>query len=218
MVGRGNGGAGGKCEPKHDRHEVRFKYQSMSMYITWVYADTEDRRRSQNWDEIRTTGRGLTEAWICQGYFNAITHQHEKEGGIRKTQRQMDEFIKFINDIEMEDMGAKGQRFTWYNNMRGEERAYERIDRVLVNAQWATHFKNGQCLNEVAVGSDHAPIVLTMDWGRRRGKQSFRFEEMWFESPECKEVIKRSWEENNDGSQGRRLWPKLGGCRRNMMV
>lgn len=70
------------------------------MYIRWVYADTDDRRRNLNWETIRSIDRGGTNAWICQGDFNTLTHQHEKDGGRPKSHRQMDAFRDFINDIE----------------------------------------------------------------------------------------------------------------------
>lgn len=63
--------------------------------------------------------------------FNEICYQHEKEGGRQKPVRQMDDF-KAMN-IQMEDLGAKGLRFTWSNNRRGAERVWEHIDRVLIN-------------------------------------------------------------------------------------
>lgn len=40
----------------------------------------------------------------------------------------MDAFNSMIEDIQMEDLGAKGQEFTWSNNRRGEEKVYERLD------------------------------------------------------------------------------------------
>lgn len=50
------------------------------------------------------------EAWVCMGEFNAISHHHEKEGGRRKYQQQMDEFKAMIEIIHMErDQYSRGQ-------------------------------------------------------------------------------------------------------------
>lgn len=121
---------------------VQFKGHGMPVYITWVYTDTDDRNRSGNWDSIRVIGRRRAGLWVCQGDFNALTHHYEKEAGRSKPQRQIDDFNNFINDMGLEDMGSKGQRFTWGNNRRGEDRVYERLDRLLCNATWATQFPN----------------------------------------------------------------------------
>lgn len=34
------------------------------------------------------------------------------------------------------------------------------MDRVLINANWAANFSDAICINELALGSDHAPMVL----------------------------------------------------------
>lgn len=62
-----------------------------------------------------------------------------------------------------------------------EDQVYERLDRVLFNVGWATHFPDAQCLNEIAMGSDHPPIILTTELGMKRTKRGFRFEEIWLE-------------------------------------
>lgn len=48
--------------------------------------------------------------WACMGNLNAIIYQLEKEGGHPKSKRQMDEFNEMTEDIQMEDLGAKGAR------------------------------------------------------------------------------------------------------------
>lgn len=62
------------------------------------------------------------------GDFNTICHPHKKEGGRQKSQRQMDEFNKLVEDIQMQDLGAKGQLFTWCKNCSGVERVRKRLD------------------------------------------------------------------------------------------
>lgn len=114
-------------------------------------------------------------------------------------------------------MGSNGQIFTWCNNWRGDDRIYERLDWILINRKWAAQFPNTQCTNEVAIRSDHSPIVMSIDRTTPRRRRWFRFEEMWFEDPKCKEVAWHSGSEWHRQPQGSQLWPKLGGCRRNLM-
>lgn len=98
--------------------------------------------------------------WMCLGDFNDISHHHENEGGRRKSQRLIDVFTSMIDDIRMEDLGAKGQAFTWSNNKSGQERVYEILDRILINSSWAINYPDTICINELAIGSDHTPMVL----------------------------------------------------------
>lgn len=128
-------------------------------FITWVYGDLDFIRRNNNWDTLRGLAQGRTGEWFCAGDFNDITHHCEKSGGRRKDQHKIDGFNRVIADLHMDDIGAKGQRFTWSNNRRGSERVIERLDRVIANRMWTAKFYQSQCINEVAIGSDHSPLV-----------------------------------------------------------
>lgn len=55
---------------------------------------------------------------------------------------KFDVFNKLINDIGMDDMCSKGQKFTWCNNRRGENLVYERLDIILINSNWETKHLN----------------------------------------------------------------------------
>lgn len=100
----------------------------------------------------------------------------------------------------------------------GADRVYEILDRVLINSRWVTQFPNSQCINEVVVGSDHSPIILTTRMEVHRSIRGFRFEEMWPESPECKDVIRTTWSKSSNRRENRTtLCPKLGMCRRSLM-
>lgn len=160
--------------------------------INWVYTDADPQRRIQNCNELRDIGRGWRKGWACMGDCNVISYHHELERGRRKSQQQMDEFNAMVEDIQMEDLGAKGSRFTWSNNLWGEERVSELIGRVLINSIWAALYSDVQCINDLAIGSDHTPIILHRAQGGQRRRSQFCFEDMWPENAECKDVIREA--------------------------
>lgn len=66
-----------------------------------MYANADLERRKENWNELYDIGRGRMVAWACMGDFNAIRHHYGKEGGQRKSQRQMDELYEMIESIHI---------------------------------------------------------------------------------------------------------------------
>lgn len=78
----------------------------------------------------------------------------------------------------MEDICFKRQMHTWSNNRRGVERIVERLDQVLGNRKWCYNYPKAQCINELAIGSDHSPVELILDYNDKKGKRRFRFEQM----------------------------------------
>lgn len=63
----------------------------------------------------------------------------------------------------MEDLGFKGQMQTWKNNLRGNDRVMERLDRVLINRARGMLCPQAQCINRLIVGSDHAPLEIILE-------------------------------------------------------
>lgn len=83
---------------------------------------------------------------------------------------------------------------TWANNRSGAVRIVERLDRALSNNLWTRDYPGAQCIHGIAIGSDHALIHIRLNPTDRRGRKTFKFEEMWMKKIECFDVIKKAWE------------------------
>lgn len=151
------------------------------------------------------------------GDFNDISHHHEKLMGRRKNQHKLDGFNKLLSDLEVDDIGCKGQRFTWSNNRGGLERVMERLDRRVGNRNWCANFYKCQCINELAIESDHSPIIISLCHNDQNGRKHFRFEEMWLEKEQCYHVIKESWQEGGPLRHTSDLKPKFDVCKRSLI-
>lgn len=123
-----------------------------------------------------------------------------------------------MEDLRVEDMGSKGYLHTWCNNRSGSERISQRLDWGLVNARWATDYPQIQCTNELALGSDHSPLVIHMTEPKKRTTRRFKFEEMWLEDPLCKDIIRESWEGASMDTRTHGVHLKLKACRRSLTL
>ncbi|XP_072087336.1 uncharacterized protein [Arachis hypogaea] len=95
--------------------------------------------------------------------------------------------------------GAYGSRFTWYSNPRNNFVTRERLDRVLVNWKWLSLHQNVVLKAAPAISLDHCALILETQ-PKLWIKKEFRFEAFWTEHEECKEVIRRSWQQH-DGNR-----------------
>ena len=112
--------------------------------ITSLHGHPETHRRKETQEQLRYLKRKFQLPCICFGDFNEILSANEKLGGVRKPQRQIDEFRDAINYCEFRDLGYPGPDYTWCNKQVGASRVYLRLDRVFANQDWIDHFKEAR--------------------------------------------------------------------------
>lgn len=171
---------------------VNINDMGLSCYFTGVYGEPDPNLRRDVWDKISHDISINSVPWGCMGDFNEILFQHEKEGLRPHDNRLIDDFRKFLDDNSLTDVELKGCKFTWSNN-RIEGHVREKIDRLLVNAEWLLNFPNAYVTALPAVGSDHSPLVLCMDSVCRKKKKLFKYEEFWEDNEEISSIINNHW-------------------------
>ena len=93
--------------------------------------------------------------WLCVGDFNEILYSHEKEGGAPRPVNMMQNFRDALVDCQLDDMGYKGEIFTWRRR-----RLRERLDKGVRNGAFHALFPNATITNVEHSKSDHLPLVL----------------------------------------------------------
>lgn len=77
--------------------------------------------------------------FIC-GNFNEICSMSEKLGGRIRSQSQMYNFNRVIQQLGLLDLGFVGYPFTWRRGNGNKGGVKERLDRALSSSSWMTCF------------------------------------------------------------------------------
>jgi hypothetical protein len=87
-----------------------------------------------------------------------------------------------------------GRQFTWANSL--PEPTYEKLDRVLMDANWETKFPmvSVRALERIEGLSDHAPILLSTGTPRPTGNHRFKFELGWLHRDGFHDMVKDVWD------------------------
>lgn len=165
-------------------------------HVTAVYGSPHRAFRHSLWDDLWDISQNISGPWCAIGDFNAFLHVSEKEGGTSiKPSSPCRDFHNCLVVYGLEDMGFKGCPFTWH---RGDLK--ERLDRAVINLQWRLRFQEASIFYLSHYKSDHVPLWLCFKQpvSRNRGKRPFRFLASWLTHNECKSLVKRSWNLEED--------------------
>ncbi|KAF9607829.1 hypothetical protein IFM89_001577 [Coptis chinensis] len=147
---------------------------NVSWHVSFIYEDHVSHKWKAVWDYIRAYKNVFLGPWIILGDFNVVAYSAKKEGGNPVLIRHMEDFVQFINDLDMIDLGFSGPSFTWSNNILGDANIRERLDRAIANSEWLDIFPLAY--------SDHVALAVYFSGVVDNGPKPFRFHDMW-----CKE-------------------------------
>lgn len=113
----------------------------------------------------------------------------ERRGCSRVT-NIMNEFSRWIDELELHDPYLSGGKFTWF---RGDNHpSAARLDRFLYSMSWEENFKSIKQSTLPRVGSDHNPVMLESgNWEHR--KPCFKFENWWLKVDGFNDMVQGWW-------------------------
>ncbi|KAL5798206.1 hypothetical protein ACOSQ2_003026 [Xanthoceras sorbifolium] len=74
--------------------------------------------------------------WLIAGDFNEIIYSFEKVGELLRSARLISDFRNVLDDCALEDLGFRGNQFTWCNGREGADFIQARFDRSVSNMSW----------------------------------------------------------------------------------
>ncbi|XP_041025435.1 uncharacterized protein LOC121265832 [Juglans microcarpa x Juglans regia] len=133
---------------------------------------------------------------IANSNKDQVLLQEKKYGAALRPYSQMEAFRLAMEECELSDLGYMGDRFTWRNNREGQQFTKERLDRGLANSRWQDLFPSHSVSHEIALCSDHRPIVINVAKQmlyEHSSEKPFRYEASWALREDCLHLIKEEW-------------------------
>ncbi|KAG6672142.1 hypothetical protein I3842_16G043300 [Carya illinoinensis] len=133
---------------------------------------------------------------MCMGDFNKIISLEEKFGKAFRPYKQMKVFREVLEECELSDLGYKGYKYTWCNNMEGIEFTKDRLGKVLGNSDWHSLYDLIDIYILPVQSLDHYHLLISCPNQERDfmcTRKIFRYEASWARREECKDVMKKAW-------------------------
>ncbi|KAK8532112.1 hypothetical protein V6N12_053561 [Hibiscus sabdariffa] len=113
----------------------------------------------------------------------------EKHGGNPFDHNSAKWYYEFLDQTYLMEIPSSGGSFTWSNQRCNEELILEKLDRILSSLEWSFIFPKAISIIDVAIASDHSPIILLVNGVAKKSKKDFKFESRWLIVKECSQVV-----------------------------
>lgn len=132
--------------------------------------------------------------WIVCRDFNEILFACEKSGGLPHEERRMETFWRVLKDCKLMEVSYTRVWFTWELENLPETNIRERLDLGFTNEDWMNLFPGYSILHLPHSISDHCPLLVCTDSGKKISTiKKFRFEAWWTIKESLEGEIKRIW-------------------------
>ncbi|XP_074313709.1 uncharacterized protein LOC141648901 [Silene latifolia] len=142
------------------------------------------------------------------GDFNTVLTPVECLGG-NTTDAEMEHFQESVSLCCVEDLQATGALFTWSNKKEPIHRVYSRLDRGMGNHEWLLEYGDYMVHFHPEGIFDHCPCTIVHKRTELSGRKSFKYFNMWGQSPHFKDCVKSVLERRYSGTEMYQLVKKM---------
>ncbi|XP_026459207.1 uncharacterized protein LOC113359848 [Papaver somniferum] len=170
--------------------------ESKKWLLTCFYGSPYLSNRNIAWDFLTKISEQIDKQffpWILLGDLNMIFSQEEKLGGLPFKKSGCEHYHNILSNAGILDIGFKGYEFTWNNHREGSTNIQERLDIVVVNAEWNIQFPKAELSHFVAAGSDYISATLSLDTSYIKLEYTFKFYDTCQKESSCVQTIKDTW-------------------------
>ena len=181
------------------------------IYCSFVYADNNGIARRVLWCDLQmakivTIGK----PWILMGDFNVILKVEEHTAGKSTVTGDMQEFINFVNSIEVEDVCSKGMFYTWIKSpSKPNTSILKNLDRIMANDEFISKYTQAYAMLHPFMVTDHSPSVLVIPQTLVKKKRNFKFANYIADKDDFLPWVKKIWAKEVHGIHMFKLVKKL---------
>ncbi|XP_062114673.1 uncharacterized protein LOC133825790 [Humulus lupulus] len=162
--------------------------------LTGFYGEPNRHLREDSWRKLRQLASASSLPWCLMGNLNNVLSNRDKRGGRPYPSWLINGFQETLLECSLVDMDLVGHQFTWERGRGSYNWVEVRLDRALVSESWLSLFVNARLHNLGPSISDHAPLWLSLDFGKRTPyTYRFRFENAWARDPLCRQIVQDGW-------------------------
>ncbi|GMJ10085.1 hypothetical protein HRI_004677700 [Hibiscus trionum] len=160
---------------------------------TFIYGPPYRDEKQPFWEKLANLRENNKSKWLIIGDSNVVLRQEEKTGGKPVNLEEAKHVYELMNSKGLIELPIKGGNYTWFNQRGGVNSILEKLDCIICSAEWSLSFPKALGIMEIAVASDHAPLILLTKGLTRKYKKDFKFESKWLLEETCSQTVTEGW-------------------------
>lgn len=184
--------------------DTTIEYKGKRFYSSFIYADTDRHKRNLMWSGLLAENETREAPWFVTGDFNDLTNNSEKDGGPLRPEGSFSDLRTFFSEGDLFDIPHSGDPLSW-RGQRGDHFVRCRLDRAVANTGWAERFPAAHSQYLPFEGSDHRPILTTLESESKKRRGIFRYDRRLKDNLEVKELVKKAWSQEENISVGEHI-------------
>ena len=141
-------------------HVLVYFHSDVSFAFSRIYAKCTRVGRRCLWQGMEFLSNRLSLPWLVVGDFNVISSFDERVGGSPANVTNIEEFNSAMLNCGLSSADFDGHLFTWTNGT-----VWQRLDRVLINAQWMDAYPVTRVSHLARGRSGHASLLIKCGLG-----------------------------------------------------
>ena len=148
--------------------------------------------RGEVWDRISQCVSQNSLDSVIMGDFNQVEYLNQKLGSSDHIPDK-EQFSIWRSNLGLSGLSFHGQHYTWCNNRSGNDRIYERLDRVYATEYWLHKKLEATVLNLPILVSDHSPILLLTSPTKPRKRTPIKMGAWCLDFTRISNIISDQW-------------------------
>lgn len=121
-------------------HANLLDHKGTPLSVTSCYGHPEQSKRREVWLELKQLRHSANSNWLGIGDFNQILIDEDKFSFHNNSIVGAELFRQTLNDLELCELEANGQKFTWMNRRKDDSFVMERLDRAFASVEWINSY------------------------------------------------------------------------------
>ena len=144
--------------------------------ISFIYGHPNLAKREEVWVELKSVRSISHRNWLCIGDFNQLLSREDKFGFKNSRIEGAEAFRQTLFKLELCELEATGQKYTWMNEYEDDSFIMERLDRAFASVEWINSHPHYALRNQPILRSDHGSIVLDFELRQPSRKRPFKLQ------------------------------------------